>query len=172
MIRLIGAGLVILATSYTGFRYSGSVAGRIHQMREIQGIFTDLYSDVEYGACTLAESFSRIARRQNVMFQGFLICLCECMGQVNGMDFAAIFEETVELKLKDSDLKKEDKDELIYMGKQLGNQPRQGQLRAVELYLHDLERKIQELERDKQDRQKLSRVLGIAGGVLIVILLL
>ena len=172
MIRLIGAVLVILGTSCAGFRYSFSIAGRISQMKGLQNIFTDIYSDVEYGACTLAESFARIARRQDMMLQEFLIYLCECMEKGNGMAFGSIFADAVEEKLKDSDLKKEDKEELMDMGKQLGNQPRQGQLRILQLYLHNLERKIQELERDRQDRQKIGKILGIASGVLIVILLL
>ena len=88
------------------------------------------------------------------------------------MAFGSIFADAVEEKLKDSDLKKEDKEELMDMGKQLGNQPRQGQLRILQLYLHDLERKIQELECDRQGRQKIGKILGIASGVLIVILLL
>lgn len=172
MIRWIGALCVVFATSYAGIEYSKNLQRRIHQLTELKKIFTDLYSDVEYGACTLAESFERIAGKQDILFQDFLNRICCGMKDGNGMPFHLIFSEAIDHALSESALRDSDKVHLIQLGRQLGSTQRNGQLRILQLYFQELEQLIKELEEAKLEKQKLSRILGVSSGVLIVILLL
>ena len=75
-------------------------------------------------------------------------------------------------QLSESALTDSDRNSLIQLGKQLGNNQRNGQLRILQLYLQELEQEMKELEKTKQEKQKIGRILGVSSGVLIVILLL
>lgn len=178
MNRWVGALLIIFATSYAGYEYSKNLQNRIKQLGIMRHIMTDLYSDVEYGACSLLESFTRIGARQEILFQSFLKRVCEGMKNGNGsegtsgMPFSLIFAEAIDAELKNSALTKEDKYSLEQLGKQLGNNQRNGQLRILQLYIEEVEWEIKELEKTKTDKQKLGQMFGVATGVLIVILLL
>lgn len=178
MIRLAGAILVIFATSYAGFECGGRIQKRINQLYGLKSIFTELYSDVEYGACTLSESFRKIAEHQEKLYEVFLKELSRSMKcdsedrRYQEQSFAHLFSEAVDQKLSQSALSKEDKQGLLQFGKQLGCNQKQGQLRLIQMYLQKLELKIQELEKTKTEKQKIIRVLGISVGMLLVILLL
>lgn len=178
IIRLTGAILVIFATSYAGFECSGRIQKRINQLYGLKSIFTELYSDVEYGACTLSESFGKMAEHQEKLYEVFLKDLSQSMkfdsenGRYQEQSFSCLFSEAVDQKLSQSALSKEDKQGLIQFGKQLGSNQKQGQLRLIQIYLQKLDLKIQELEKTKSEKQKIIRILGISGGMLLVILLL
>lgn len=176
MMRLIGAIFVIAATSWAGVEYGRNLQYRIRLLSGIKKIFTEVYSDVEYGACTLKESFERIAVKQETVLERFLIKICAGMGGneagQGNMPLHLILSEAVNSELSESSLLPADKEQLIRLGEQLGNNQRKGQLRILELYLHDLDGKIAELQKEQKDKQKISRILGISSGVLIVILLL
>lgn len=178
MIRWIGAIFVVFATSYAGYEYSQNLQKRIQQLNGLKKIFTDLYSDVEYGACTLLESFSRIGERQENLYRDFLQRVCSGMKkdedpkEKNGIPFHLIFSEAIMTQLSESALTDSDRNSLIQLGKQLGNNQRNGQLRILQLYLQELEQEMKELEKTKQEKQKIGRILGVSSGVLIVILLL
>lgn len=178
MNRLLGAILVILSTSYIGYEYSKNIQKRIQQLESLRRIVTDLFSDVEYGACTLFESFSRIGAKQDILFQGFLEKVCSGMQNTNGytdgsgMPFSVIFAEAITSELCNSALTKEDKNSLEQLGKQLGNNQKKGQLRILHLYLQELEGKLVELEKTKKEKQKMGQMFGVTSGILIVILLL
>ncbi len=167
---------MVAATSYAGFAYSQNLQQRIWQLNNLKKIFTAVYSDVEYGACTLVESFERISNKQEVLFQDFLKRICCGMKKDSTsnlcMPFYIIFSEAIDSQLKESALHDSDKEDLIQLGKQLGNEQRKGQMRIIQMYLQDLDVKVAELEKSRQEKQKLSRILGISSGVLIVILLL
>lgn len=172
MMRWIGALCVVFATSYVGIEYSKNIQRRIRQLSELKKIFLDLYSDVEYGSCTLLESFQRIAKKQEPLYQNLLTDICAGMEKGNGMPFGIIFSDSIERILAESALRDSDKKGLMQLGRQLGNTQRNGQLRILQIYLQELESLIEELEKTKQEKQKLSRILGVSSGVLIVILLL
>ena len=163
---------MIAATTYTGMEYSKNLHKRIWQLNDLKKIMLNLYGDVEYGGCTLAESFERIAKKQEPPFQTFLNTLCIKMKKEKGMPFEMIFEGAVNETLQTSALRIKDKENLTRLGRQLGNTQRNSQLRTIQIYLEELEQLIQELEKEKQEKQKLGRILGISSGVLIVILLL
>lgn len=172
MLKLAGAILVIFSTSFYGLSYSSNIQKRIDELKTLKRIFTELYGDVEYGACSLQESFFRIGNSQDTFYKKFLHRICQNMKNGPLHSFSEIFEKVAEEELKISALKKEDLESLMSFAAQLGNHQRESQLRVIKIFLHDLEQKISQLEKDRISKQKLSRVLGVSSGILIVILLL
>lgn len=178
MIRWVGAGLVVLATSLAGYEYGRNLQKRISQLKELKKIVTDLYSDIEYGACSLSESFARISEQQSELYRAFLLKICagmkkeEPMESRYGMPFSMIFTQAVTEMLSGSALTESDKKGLLRFGSQLGNNQKKGQLRILQLYLQELDYQIEELQKTRVEKQKTGQMLGISVGVLVVILLL
>lgn len=172
MLKILGSVMVIVSTSYYGLSYSHNVQKRIIELNILKKIFAELYSDVEYGACSLQESFFRIGEKQNELYKCFLhqICLEIKTGSLGSLQ--NMFETAIQKTLTKSALKKADLEQLKTFASQLGHHQRDSQLRVIRLYLHDLDTKISELEKEKTSKQKISRVLGFASGIFIVILLL
>lgn len=172
MIRWVGALCVIVSTTLAGIEHGRKLQRRITQLNTLKHIVIQLYGDVEYGGCTLAESFQRIAAKQEATFQLFLLNLCEKLEKEKNSSLREIFTDAVEAFLKNSALDDRDKAGLIRFGSQFGSVSKNNQLRIIQLYIQELEQVIEELEQAKTEKQKLSKVLGISSGVLIVILLL
>lgn len=172
MNQWLGAVFVIGATTYTGIWYGEQLQEHIRQLTKIRKILLDLYCDVEYGGCTLSESLERIAKKQDILLREWLGDLCEKMRLDKGLPFEEIFERSVYDKLTNSALSAQDIKRMAEFGKSLGSTQRVNQLRAIQIYQKELEQRIEELESDCREKRKISRILGISSGVLIVILLL
>ena len=163
---------MIFSTSYYGLCYSQSIQKRIQELEILKKIFAELYGDVEYGACSLQESFFRIGDKQNHIYKRFLHEICKKMGHGCGTTVSDMFEMVIKDSLEKSSLNRNDLELLKAFASELGNHQKDSQLRMIKIYLHDLDQKISELERERISKQKLGRVLGISSGILIVILLL
>lgn len=86
--------------------------------------------------------------------------------------FQQVFQEEVEENLKQSALTAKDKGALMQMGAFLGHLDKDMQLRTMDLYLQELEQEIKATGESIPGKQKLSRSLGIMGGLFLVLLLI
>lgn len=172
MIRLMGALCIVLSCTAYGFIKSQLWSERLKQLRDLEKIFVALSGDIRYGQVSLPESFERIAGQVEMPFSRFLKNLCGEMKRCGGKTFDTIFREEISVVLKESALKKQDKDSLAHMGGYLGHLDRETQVRMIQLYLKELDTTIFEVTGSIHSRQKLCRMLGAVSGILIVILLL
>ncbi|MCI5700422.1 MAG: stage III sporulation protein AB [Lachnospiraceae bacterium] len=172
MIRIAGVILVMVSSSFLGFAKGQQLQERLDALKEIQKIFLSLLTDIQYGQTLLPESLERIAGQSMQPFSDILKKICVQMHRRGGKTLADIWKREMEQSLKNSALKPKEREALIRMGYHLGNLDRKIQVQMIQLYLKDLEVGVAEVTDSIGGQQKLCRMLGVAGGLLIVLLLL
>lgn len=83
-----------------------------------------------------------------------------------------IWEESIRTYLSDCGLKKEELARMEALGNQLGAADIEMQMKAIELYLMQVETSMDELREGMKTKVRLCRLLGVMSGMLIVTLLL
>lgn len=172
MIRIVGAIFVLASSSVFGFMKGQQLQERMDALREIQKMFLSILNDISFGQISLPESLERISGQVCDPFSRLLKNVCGEMRWRGGKSMARIWADEVEQCLKKNDLKEKDRDALAQMGQYLGSLDRKTQEQMIRLYLNDLEVSIDEIAKSIQGQQKLYRMLGVSGGLLIILLLL
>ena len=96
----------------------------------------------------------------------WLKALSKTLQEKDGNSFVEIWEKSIEQNMKESALKQEDLEELKMIGKGLTH------FENIDLYIEQLEYKIQKKREIYVVKGKLYKSFGIMGGVFLVILLL
>lgn len=172
MIRVIGAIFVLGSSSIFGFLKGQQLQERMDALREIQKMFLAISNDICFGQISLPESLERISGQVRDPFSRMLKNVCGEMRWRGGKTMARIWADETEQCLKKSALKQKDRDGLAQMGQYLGSLDRKTQEQMIRLYLNDLEAGIGEIAESIQGQQKLYRMFGVTGGLLIILLLL
>ncbi len=164
--KCIGCLLILVASSGIGIHYGEELKKYLNQMEELKKIFCLMKSELEYVRIPLIELFEKIELKSQEPFCGWMKMLKEKLESREHGIFAEIWCDTIEQALKESKLKKEDLEELKGVGKNLEY------IDNLNLYIEQLEYKIVHIRQAYQSKRKLSRMLGIMGGIFLVILLL
>lgn len=170
MLKLLGIGVVIGASTAMGFAMSRELKKRVDQLMECKRLFIMLQGEIKYAKTPLAEGFAKVSRRMEQPFRGFLEYLsCELEGR-NGKSMAEIFAESVDLKLKDSGLSSEDLGRLKNVGSHLGYLDLEMQLRSIDLCLEQINESCIQAKQEYQNKSKVYHCLGLMGGLFLAII--
>lgn len=169
--KLLGAILIILATTWSGFEAAKKLTERPRQLRQLKVALQSLEAEIMYGHTPLSEAslhvseqikkplawfFERFAKR---LYQGETSvsnAWSESLDEIWGMTAFGQGEYEV----------------LRQFGETLGQHDREHQQKHIRLALTHLEREENDA-REKQERyEKMVKSLGFLSGLLIVILLL
>ncbi len=172
MIRILGAVLVVAASAGIGFSYSLRLGRRLEQLRQLERMTILLKGEISYGCAALPEALASIGRKMPEPFSRFLEEVADRLSGYPDKSFQQVFQEEVEGNLKQSALTAKDKGALMQMGAFLGYLDKDMQLRTIDLYLQELGQEIKATGESIPGKQKLSRSLGIMGGLFLVLLLI
>lgn len=172
MNKVFGAVLVLAASGMLGFMKGREYKERICSLKVLEHIFEELLSDIRFGKINMSESFGRIANTVPFPYSRFLKNLCGELKWKRGRSFTEIFNEEVKLCLNNTSLEKEDLDKLLELGKAMDGVERETQIHVTEQYLRELNKQRNGLEETALEKQKVSQMLGVSGGVFLLILLL
>jgi len=98
-------------------------------------------------------------------------CAGQLMSKKTGFNAAELWENAVELHIKDTYLSKSDKAILLSFGSALGYLDKETQKNSIDLCILYLEDEMKKLDLHHQKNGRLYKSLGILSGLLIVILL-
>lgn len=170
IIKLIGAVVLISATSLIGFSLASDCSKRPRALRELQSLLQMLENEISYLSNLLSEAFSRIYEGTNCETAIFFRGAAENLS-TNGVTADVAWEKSIEENYAKLSLNKEDKAILLTFGKMLGNSDLEGQLNNIKLISSQL--KLQELKAEKmrQKNEKMYRSLGVLSGLAITIIL-
>lgn len=172
MIKLLGAGMVLLSCTGMGFFISEKYKMRIAQLKELRRHMNILYGEIQYGASELPEALKSVASRNHGDITAFFEWASTEASKLEGSRFSSIWKHAIEEKLKDTCLKKEDKQLLQRLGDNLGFLDQKTQLSTMELYIHSLEDNIEEGTKEMKEKVRLYHMLGVLGGIFITIVML
>ncbi len=169
--KMIGAGLILFATTWVGFEYAKKLRERPQQLRQLKVALQSLEAEMMYGLTPLATASERIALQMSkpisFLFERFAKKLDAEQTTAYEAWQAALQDIWIFTSLLESE-----REILLQFGATLGQHDREQQKKHITLALAHLEREEVEA-REKQNRyERMFKSLGFLTGLLIVILML
>ncbi|WP_413308915.1 stage III sporulation protein SpoIIIAB [Bacillus sp. 1P10SD] len=170
MIKLLGAIIIIVATTWTGFEAAKHLSERPRQLRLLRSALQSLEAEIMYGHTPLHEASRRLAEQLTNPLATFFDSFAKKL-----TDTETTVKEAWETSLKEvwkaTALKQGEFEIMKQFGETLGRHDRFSQQKHIMLTLSHLERE----EADAIDRQskyeKMVKSLGFLSGLLLIILL-
>ena len=171
MIKIVGAILILFATTWTGFEVAKQLTERPRQLRSLKTALQSLEAEIMYGHTPLHEAARRLSQQLpspiNDFFYKFGNKLTESETTVRDA-----WEESLKEIWGKTALKKGEFEIMKQFGETLGRHDRVSQQKQIMLALTHLEREENEA-RDRQFKyEKMVKNIGFLTGLLLIILLL
>lgn len=170
MRKIIGSVLIFLASTGIGMAKATELQQYVKELESLRQLFLMLQSEISYTKATLGEAFLHMARKQNGILKIWLIKLSEALEEKSGMSFSELWNASIVDSFQKSHLKKEDMQELMNLGMQMGYLDENMQLGVINLYLEQLELTIQRTREELLPKKRLYHSLGVMGGIFLIIL--
>lgn len=171
MIKIIGAALIIIATTWTGFEASRHLTERPRQLRQLKAALQSLEAEIMYGHTPLHEAARRLTSQLSKPLSWFFETFSKKLMN-SDTTVRDAWEESLLEVWKLTALKQGEFEIMKQFGETLGRHDRISQQKQIRLALTHLERE----EADAYDKQtkyeKMVKSLGFLSGLLLVILLM
>ncbi|HWJ76838.1 MAG TPA: stage III sporulation protein SpoIIIAB [Niallia sp.] len=171
MIKIIGAILIIVSTSYAGFELSKVLSQRPKQLRALKSALQSLDAEIMYGHTPLHEASRRLSEQLteplSSFFKDFRDHLLSEDTTVKDAWISSLNKTWKNTAMKNTEL-----EIMKQFGETLGRHDRHSQQKQIILTLTHLEREEQEARENQRKYEKMIKSLGFLSGLLIVILLM
>lgn len=171
MIKIIGAILIIVSTSYAGFELSKVLSQRPKQLRALKSALQSLDAEIMYGHTPLHEASRRLSEQLteplSSFFKDFRDHLLSEDTTVKDAWISSLNKTWKNTAMKNTEL-----EIMKQFGETLGRHDRHSQQKQIILTLTHLEREEQEARENQRKYEKMIKSLGFLSGILIVILLM
>lgn len=169
--KCIGSMMLLLSGIICGLRYRSILGQRLEQIKCLSRILLRIHSEIRCTLTTLPECFQLAgSQEQDVVGQWF-----ENVGKQlksNGcLSLEQVWNNEVQSLQRQSCLGKEELQELLRFGLQLGTLDKQMQLNLIEQLQYNLDTLYHRLDPEIRKKQKLYTSLGILGSLFVIILL-
>ncbi len=172
MTRLIGALLVVSATSLWGVEAALKLKDEYLQMQYMERILGSMKSRISYTRTDLEDVFRQISAEVKEPYKGWLLEIAREMEKNEGKMIAQIWHEQTKERLHTSGLSKNVIDRVAQMGDCMGSADLELQIKNLELYMDELEQRMDEMRPEIREKVRVYHWLGVTGGVFISVLLL
>ena len=158
--------LIFLSCSGIGYSKNRELKYHLKALENLRHFFYILRGELQYTRAPFEDIFEKIGDKMDNPTGKWLKALSENLYKKDGNSFVEIWAKSIKENMQESDLKKEDLEELKKLGKELTH------FENIDLYIEQLEYKIQTTREAYVTKGKLYKSFGIMGGVFLVILLL
>ena len=138
----------------------------LNALNDLKQTFYIVRSELRYTKATFEEIFGKIGDKMDNAMGKWLKRLQRNLREKDGKTFENIWVMSIEQELQKSNLQKVDLEELKEIGKNMDHSEQ------IDLFIEQLEYKIQRTREQYETKGKLYKSFGIMGGVFLVILLL
>lgn len=171
MIKLVGALLIILTTTWLGFEFAKKYSNRPKYLRQFKFALQSLNAEIMYGHLPLHEAAMRlskqVSRPLHILFHSFSQRL-----QEGSQTVREAWADSLDEVWPETSLMKTEYEILLQFGETLGQHDRESQQKHILLAINHLEKEEEEARENQHRYEKMLRNLGFLSGVLIAILLL
>lgn len=171
MVKVIGAIIVILGTTSLGGYLSFVYKNRLNNLYEIRKAFLYIQGEIHYMNTPMPELLEMVSLRIKGPFRFFFQTVAGESGIRSAGGLKEIWRESYHKEISWKLLEKEAEDEFMEIGGQLGVLDRTTQEKAIDYFLQKWEWIIEKRQRDQSSKIRLYYVCGVAGGILVVLLL-
>ena len=171
MIKILGAVLIVIATSLIGFEVSKKLIARPKHIRDLLAALRILDVEIMYGHSPLKEAVLIVAKQIPAPVSTLFKEFANRLGSANQSVLSA-WKDSLEVVNKHSELQQKELEILHQFGETLGKHDRETQQKQIQLALVHLEREEAEALDKQKKYDKMARSLGFFSGLLIAILLM
>jgi len=173
MLKLLGALIVIVASTAYGFYRAMIYGKRLEQLKQLIYSLKRLKTDIQFGLTPLPEAFLHIGSQMSAPFGQFYIRLSERLIHSNSeVSFTAIWNDELNNASYDSYLTKQQYDILLQLGTVLGTSDVEDQQQHLQTAIERLILEESVASEEQVKYASLWRSLGALLGVALVILLI
>lgn len=168
------AGVLLLIGGFWGAAYCvcEEEKNKLRLLKEMKYMYQLLQNEIRYSKLPLPEIFLITGERLKPPYRNILLCTGKSMNWEGGLSFQSIWENEVKEKLKGISLFRGQRELLLRLPESIGLSECEGQARALERYIEELNQWIAQTEKEQKNKNKVIMSLGIAGGIFLSILLL
>ncbi|MCQ6273738.1 stage III sporulation protein SpoAB [Bacillus sp. V3B] len=171
MIKMIGAILIIFATTWAGFEAAKQLTERPRQLRVLKTALQSLEAEIMYGHTPLHEAARRLAAQLPSPLDNFFSLFANKLTETE-----TVVRDAWEESLKDvwgkTALKNNEFEIMKQFGETLGRHDRISQQKQILLTLTHLEREESEAREKQLKYEKMVKSIGFLSGLLLTILLM
>ncbi|HLR71402.1 MAG TPA: stage III sporulation protein SpoIIIAB [Pseudogracilibacillus sp.] len=169
--KLLGALLFIVTTTWIGFEWSHRLTTRPKHIRQVKSALQILEAEILYSQSPLKEAFAMIAKQMPDPTRSFFAHLNMDLQQEHS-NLVPVWAKNISNFKKQSCLGNNEIEIMLQFGRTLGRHDFYQQQKQIQLALGHLDRELEEA-RDEQIRySKMVKSLGILFGLFIVLLLM
>lgn len=172
LIRITGICAVLLASCGMGFRMSYELLYRIEDLQQIKRVMIMLRGEIKYANSPLTEAMQALTGRVEDPWKALLQEMAETMESYDGNSFSSIFQNMLKKHLTGTSLLPKDIRRLAEFGANLGYLDKEMQLNSIDLYMEELDRELMEARKKVEKNSRLYKCLGMAVGILILLIIL
>ncbi|KMM37872.1 stage III sporulation protein SpoIIIAB [Guptibacillus hwajinpoensis] len=169
--KLLGAILIILASTWAGIEWSRTVSERSRQLRQLKAALQSLEAEIVYGMTPLSMACGHICRQVGHPVSWFFDSFRKKLDAGHSTAYEAWIESMDEV-WKYTAFKQEEKEIMKQLGATIGQQDREHEQKQLKLALIHLEREEHEARNNQTKYERMFKSLGVLGGILLVILLI
>lgn len=168
--KLIGAIIILTATTWVGFELAKRLSERPRQLRHLKSALQSLEAEIMYGMTPLAEACINLSRQLpkpiSYLFERFSHHL---LNKEESVDKAWV--ESLEETWHFTALCQTEFEILRQFGATLGQHDRTSQQKQIILAISHLEREEGDARESQQRYEKMIKSLGFLSGLLIILLM-
>lgn len=169
--KLIGAILILIATTWVGFEFANRLSERPRQLRQLKVALQSLESEIMYGLTPLAEASEHISRQLPKPISYFFTSFSERL-KVGELSVHKAWEDSLKDTWHLTALTNGELEVMSQFGTTLGQHDLEHQQKQIRLTLNHLEREEGEAVESRNRYEKMLKSLGFLTGLLIVILMM
>lgn len=169
--KWLGALLFIGTTTWIGFEWSNELTKRPQHIRQLKNALQILEAEILYSQSPLQEAFDIISKQVPEPARSFFANLSDRMTQQT-TQFMSIWDEQVDVFIKQSSLGNEEKEIMKQFGRTLGQHDFHQQQKHIHLTISHLDREMADARDHSLRYGKMAKSLGFLCGLFIVLLLI
>lgn len=168
--KLLGLVFILLGCSMGGFVLAANFKRREVQLKGLNRALIELQNNIIYTHEPLPIALKNVSRKSEGYIRNLFLKCAEILesGIVNSVYEA--MGRAIETCKDDNGLKKEDNDIILDFCKSLGTTDKEGHVRLFKLCLSNVEENIKTAKEERFKNEKMYRCLGVALGLIILIL--
>lgn len=171
MIKLTGAILIVIATTWTGFEAARRLSERTRQLRNLKSALLSLEAEIMYGHTPLHEASRRLAGQMPEPLAAFFASFADRLTNTETTVKGAWEDSLSELR-RNAALKSGELEIMRQFGETLGRHDKTSQQKHIQLTITHLEREEADAKEKQMKYEKMVKSLGFLSGLLLVILLI
>lgn len=171
MLKLVGAILIIIATSWIGFQLATELRLRPRQIQELRSSLALLKTEIDYGTRPLAEACDRIAEAASSGLSQLFQRFGRNLRTLNGQSTYECLRLAIDSEWRKTAMGKAEKGIILKLCQVLGGSNRSDQLHHLEIASENLLMEEQKARVEQEKYEKMVKTLGILSGALLVILM-